>query len=39
MVYEAPAAAMAQGAVEKQLPLDGLAAAALAVAGSFAKAA
>ena len=39
MVYEAPAAAMAQGAVEKQLPLDGLAAAALAIAGSFAKAA
>lgn len=39
MVYEAPAAAMAQGAVEKQLPLDGLAAAALAAAGSFAKAA
>src|SRR3546814_18776221 len=39
MVYEAPAAAVAQGAVEQQLPLDGLAAAALGAAGKLAKAA
>lgn len=39
MVYEAPAAAVAQGAVEQQLPLDGLAAAALMATGSIAKAA
>src|SRR3546814_7116037 len=38
MVYEAPAAAVAQGAVEQQLPLDGLAAAALGAAGKLAKA-
>ncbi|MCF8709871.1 chemotaxis-specific protein-glutamate methyltransferase CheB [Rhizorhapis sp. SPR117] len=39
MVHEAPAAAVAQGAVEQQLPLNGLAAATLGVAGKFAKAA
>ncbi|MBB4642141.1 chemotaxis-specific protein-glutamate methyltransferase CheB [Rhizorhapis suberifaciens] len=39
MVYEAPAAAVAQGAVGQQLPLDGLAAAALSAAGTLAKAA
>ncbi|HKX22059.1 MAG TPA: chemotaxis-specific protein-glutamate methyltransferase CheB [Rhizorhapis sp.] len=39
MVYEAAAAAVAQGAVEQQLPLDGLAAAALGAAGTLAKAA
>lgn len=39
MVHEAPAAAVAQGAVEQQLPLDGLAAAALGAAGTLAKAA
>lgn len=39
MVYEAPASAVAQGAVEQQLPLEGLAAAALGAAGTLAKAA
>jgi two-component system chemotaxis response regulator CheB len=39
MVHEAPAAAVAQGAVEQQLPLEGLAAAALSAAGTLAKAA
>jgi two-component system, chemotaxis family, protein-glutamate methylesterase/glutaminase len=37
MVYEAPAAAVAQGAVEQQLPLDALAGAALGMAGTLAK--